>query len=435
MDWCNRCSLRQTLTHRHKLSHIIHTVALNVCPHQINKAGAVLERPELTGRSLLELGKLDTNDLVMEHPSVSRWHALLLITTNKAAPCVLIDLAAANGTFVDGARLRPWMPTPVTPDSILTFGLSKRNYVISNVSTDVAEKARRALYSQLADPSAGDPSKAAVNTIYVGNLPHGVSDAAVRDLFEPCGGLLECRVPRDRETGDARGFAFLTFSTLTGASRALAMNDDEFQGRELKVKRQDAEHKKPTAAAGGSGRGDGGSGRGRGGRSGGSKQASSAADSGPSYYGPTAGAGGDRSSSEQKAAVAAAAAAVVGRSESSSSRQQQQRQQDDSSSSAARGKRSERDSKRGSGSELDRDADPRKREREPSPVVLIPPRRREHRSRSREPQRRHDSRDRERRDDSQRERDVRRDDSRRDSRERDRESHKRRRSRSRDRRR
>eukprot|EP00953_Heterococcus_sp_UTEX-ZZ885_P016394 9218-Heterococcus_DN1.PRE.2 len=159
----------------------------------ISKAGAVLERPELTGRSLLELGKLDTNDLVMEHPSVSRWHALLLVTTDKAAPCVLIDLAAANGTFVDGARLRPWMPTPVTADSILTFGLSKRNYVISNVSTDVAERARQALYSQLADPSAGAPSKAAVNTIYVGNLPHGVSDAAVRDLFEPCGGLLECR--------------------------------------------------------------------------------------------------------------------------------------------------------------------------------------------------------------------------------------------------
>lgn len=45
-------------------------------------------------------GKLADNEVVMAHPSVSRFHALLVI--DKALGAFLVDQGASNGSFVNG---------------------------------------------------------------------------------------------------------------------------------------------------------------------------------------------------------------------------------------------------------------------------------------------------------------------------------------------
>jgi hypothetical protein len=64
---------------------------------------------EIPPHSILNIGRLDTNDIVLDDFKVSREHALLKYADGKFT---LIDLASTHGTFVDGegverATLRP----------------------------------------------------------------------------------------------------------------------------------------------------------------------------------------------------------------------------------------------------------------------------------------------------------------------------------------
>lgn len=59
-------------------------------------------------------------DLVVAHPTVSARHCRL---TQYEHDFTLEDLGSTNGTYVDGARIPPRRPTPVTPGQQVTLGL------------------------------------------------------------------------------------------------------------------------------------------------------------------------------------------------------------------------------------------------------------------------------------------------------------------------
>lgn len=73
------------------------------------------------------------------------------------------------------------------------------------------------------------------NKIYVGNLSYSVSEQDLRQLFEESGNISEVAIPQDRETGRARGFAFVTFESQDAAQKAVTLNGKEFLGRSIKV--------------------------------------------------------------------------------------------------------------------------------------------------------------------------------------------------------
>jgi len=71
--------------------------------------------------------------------------------------------------------------------------------------------------------------------LYVGNLSWGTEEYALRELFEEYGNVVDCYVPHDRETGQHRGFAFVTMDA-DGAGRAADETDGyELDGRILRV--------------------------------------------------------------------------------------------------------------------------------------------------------------------------------------------------------
>ena len=95
--------------------------------------------------------------------------------------------------------------------------------------------------------------------IYVGNLSFNTTQQTLEDLFSQFGPVSEVAVVTDRETGRARGFAFVTMDD-DGAAKAIdSLNGNEFEGRALTVN----EAKPREAQSGGGGRG------GRGGSNGG----------------------------------------------------------------------------------------------------------------------------------------------------------------------
>ena len=73
------------------------------------------------------------------------------------------------------------------------------------------------------------------NKLYVANIPFGTTDELVSAEFSKFGEIEELAVIRDRDSGDIKGFAFITFRTQQAAESALKLDGEFFGGRNLRV--------------------------------------------------------------------------------------------------------------------------------------------------------------------------------------------------------
>ena len=102
--------------------------------------------------------------------------------------------------------------------------------------------------------------------MFVGNLSWDAVEDDLQELFSKAGTVTEVAVMRDRFTGRARGFAFVTMSTPEEAQEAIRqLENQEFMGRPLKVNiARPKEERAPYSGGGGGGGGYGGGGGGGG---------------------------------------------------------------------------------------------------------------------------------------------------------------------------
>lgn len=104
-----------------------------------------------------------------------------------------------------------------------------------------------------------------MKNLFVGNMSFQTSEADLRALFEPFGQITRVHIAMDRETGRARGFAFVEMANDEEAAKAIAgLDGKEVGGRNLKVNeaRPKTERSGPSRGGGGY-RGGGGGGRGK----------------------------------------------------------------------------------------------------------------------------------------------------------------------------
>ena len=95
--------------------------------------------------------------------------------------------------------------------------------------------------------------------LYVGNLPFTTDETQLQALFAQAGTVETVSLVRDRETGRARGFAFVEMGTDEEAQTAInKLNSFELGGRALTV--NEARPKTEGSFGGGYGGGDGGGG-------------------------------------------------------------------------------------------------------------------------------------------------------------------------------
>jgi hypothetical protein len=111
-------------------------------------------------------------------------------------------------------------------------------------------------------------TRAIMSKLYVGNLSWNTTDETLKSTFEEFGTVTDSIIMRDRETGRARGFGFVTFSSEEEATAAVnALNEQELDGRRIRVNVANAR----PAGGNGFGGGRGGYGGGRGGYGGGDR--------------------------------------------------------------------------------------------------------------------------------------------------------------------
>lgn len=72
--------------------------------------------------------------------------------------------------------------------------------------------------------------------IFVGNLNFATTDEELRALFGEIGEVVDVHIPKDRETGRPRGFAFVRFASEEHARQAVEqMHGREVGGRALRL--------------------------------------------------------------------------------------------------------------------------------------------------------------------------------------------------------
>lgn len=110
-----------------------------------------------------------------------------------------------------------------------------------------------------------------MKNLYVGNLPHSTTETELRNLFAAHGAVEKVSIVTDRETGRARGFAFVEMTDAGEAEKAIAALDgSELGGRTLKINEAKPKTDRPRNG-GGQKFGRPGGGRSGGGRSGGGR--------------------------------------------------------------------------------------------------------------------------------------------------------------------
>ncbi len=106
--------------------------------------------------------------------------------------------------------------------------------------------------------------------IYVGNLPYTATEGDVTGLFAAFGPVERVKIITDRETGQSKGFAFVTLGDQTQLNAAIeALNDYDYNGRALRVNASEPKESRPSGGGGGGYGGGGGGGYGGGGGGGG----------------------------------------------------------------------------------------------------------------------------------------------------------------------
>jgi RNA recognition motif-containing protein len=73
------------------------------------------------------------------------------------------------------------------------------------------------------------------NKIFVGNMPFRATKDDLQSVFSRYGQIENIILINDKATGRPKGFGFITFVDATAAKAALAMDNQDFQGRNLKV--------------------------------------------------------------------------------------------------------------------------------------------------------------------------------------------------------
>lgn len=102
--------------------------------------------------------------------------------------------------------------------------------------------------------------------LYVGNLSYSTTEDSLEALFSQAGTVVKCELMLDKFTSRSRGFAFIEMGTHEEAQKAVDMfNDQDLDGRGLRVNIARPREERPPRREGGGGYGGGGGGYGGGG--------------------------------------------------------------------------------------------------------------------------------------------------------------------------
>ncbi|KAI9241104.1 MAG: hypothetical protein BYD32DRAFT_433426 [Podila humilis] len=110
---------------------------------EVIKNGVVVDKVEAPNKEFMVVGRLPMCDLEMEHPSLSRYHAVVQFKSN--GECFIYDLNSSHGTKLNKTKIPPGVHVPLKPGDQLRFGESTRIYLLQTDQTVDQEEEERKL--------------------------------------------------------------------------------------------------------------------------------------------------------------------------------------------------------------------------------------------------------------------------------------------------
>ncbi|XP_069811496.1 kanadaptin isoform X2 [Dendropsophus ebraccatus] len=109
---------------------------------EVLKGGSILSTKSLNGASWTVFGRLPTCHVSLEHPSVSRYHAILQYRSvpgtepDEGPGFYVFDLGSTHGTFINKQRIQPKSYCRFRVGHVLKFGGSTRLFVLQGPDED-----------------------------------------------------------------------------------------------------------------------------------------------------------------------------------------------------------------------------------------------------------------------------------------------------------
>jgi len=108
---------------------------------EVLKGGKIIGAYKLAEKATHVLGKLETCDLRLEHPSVSRYHCMLQWHVQDKT-WKLLDYGSTHGLRINKMKLKPHQYVRCCVGSVIEIGLSTRKYIMVGPESDQLEETK-----------------------------------------------------------------------------------------------------------------------------------------------------------------------------------------------------------------------------------------------------------------------------------------------------
>ncbi|KAJ8637136.1 hypothetical protein MRB53_011403 [Persea americana] len=99
---------------------------------EVLKDGAIIEQLDVSGKGAYMFGRVDLCDFVLEHPTISRFHAV--IQFKGSGDAFLYDLGSTHGTSINKTQVKIKVYNELHVGDVIRFGHSSRLYIFQGPS-------------------------------------------------------------------------------------------------------------------------------------------------------------------------------------------------------------------------------------------------------------------------------------------------------------
>ena len=207
---------------------------LPIIKFTIRKNNTIIDHIQLKGKNLYKIGKLSFNDIVLQHLSISRFHACLII--DEKLGIILIDLNSKYGTKINNIKIKPNVPYKLSNGKKISFGLSSREFDLEIDITDAKKVFFREnekilnkidLVRNLNINDSKNLNKTFNlnenennRTIFIKNIPFEANKKKILEIFSKFGKIKSLEWPNNVE-GFKKSFCFLKYEKSESAKNAV----------------------------------------------------------------------------------------------------------------------------------------------------------------------------------------------------------------------
>uniref|UniRef100_A0A0D9WP82 FHA domain-containing protein n=1 Tax=Leersia perrieri TaxID=77586 RepID=A0A0D9WP82_9ORYZ len=99
---------------------------------EVLKDGTIVDKLDVSSKGAYMFGRIDLCDFVLEHPTISRFHAVLQFRNDGEV--FLYDLGSTHGSFINKTQIKKKIYVEIHVGDVIRFGQSSRLYIFQGPS-------------------------------------------------------------------------------------------------------------------------------------------------------------------------------------------------------------------------------------------------------------------------------------------------------------